>query len=268
MKVYTARADASRALQIAETTSPFVITVQFVGGLTPAQQAAFARAADRWARVIVGDLPDVEVDGEIIDDVLILAEGADLGGAGGVLAEAGPTHVRVGGLPCKGIMRFDTADLEQMEQDGTLNDVITHEMGHVLGIGTMWAEMGLIQDIGTDNPLFTGRLAMIEYGHLRGGLAEMVPVENVGGEGSRDSHWRESKFRSELMTSTIAGQGNPISRLTAGSLIDIGYQVDLEASEPYALPAPVGPAAVGAPRPHKLIVRPARHEVMPAEPVG
>lgn len=268
MKVYAARADASRALEIAATTSPFLITVQFVGGLTDTQQAAFAQAADRWTRVIVGDLPDVIVDGEVIDDVLILAEGADLGGPGDVLGEAGFTHIRIDGLPCKGIMRFDTADLDQMEEDGTLHDVITHEMGHVLGIGTLWEELGLVQGIGTDDPRFTGRVAMIEYGHLLEDLAETVPVENVGGPGSRDSHWRESKFRNELMSSTIAGKGNPISRLTAGSLIDIGYQVDLDASEPYVLPAPVGPAAVGAPRPHKRVVRPKAQEVPPAEPAA
>lgn len=35
-----------------------------------------------------------------------------------------------------GFMQFDTADLRHMENEGTLVDVITHEMGHVLGIGT------------------------------------------------------------------------------------------------------------------------------------
>ena len=35
-------------------------------------------------------------------------------------------------------MSFDTADLAQMAADGTLVDVITHEMGHVIGIGTIW----------------------------------------------------------------------------------------------------------------------------------
>ena len=269
MKVYTARADAGRALTIAATTSPFVITVQFGDGLTATQQAAFAQAADRWAKVIVGDLPDVIVDGDVIDDVLILAEGAKLDGKDNVLAEAGFTHIRVGGLPCKGIMRFDTADLEQMEKDRTLHDVITHEMGHVLGIGTLWEDLGLLQGIGTNDPRYTGEHAVNEYSELLGGPAETVPVENVGGEGTRDSHWRESKFRTELMSSIIGGKGNPISRLTAGSLIDIGYQVDLDAAEPYKLPTPVGPAAVGAPGPYKCLERPKNvHRVMPVEPAA
>ncbi|HEV7652692.1 MAG TPA: leishmanolysin-related zinc metalloendopeptidase [Actinophytocola sp.] len=241
-KVYHARADAARALAIANTDSPFVITVRFVGGLTETQQNAFARAADRWAAVIVGDLPDVEVEGELVDDVLILAEGAPIDGVGNILGQAGPTHVRVGGPPCKGKMRFDTADLAAMERDGTLVDVITHEMGHVLGFGSLWD--GLVQNVGTDEPRFTGRVAMIEYGRLTGGDPETVPVENKGGDGTRDSHWRESRFRNELMSSAIGGVGNPISRLTVASLIDLGYQVDLEAAEAYALPSGEGVAAL------------------------
>jgi hypothetical protein len=41
-------------------------------------------------------------------------------------------------------MQFDTADLASMQANGTLNDVITHEMGHVLGIGTIWTAKGVL----------------------------------------------------------------------------------------------------------------------------
>jgi Leishmanolysin len=259
-KVYHARANAERALAVANTDSPFVITVRFVGGLTDSQQDAFARAADRWATVIVGDLPDVEVEGDLIDDVLILAEGAPIDGVGNVLGQAGPTHVRVGGPPCRGVMRFDTDDLSAMEAEGTLVDVITHEMGHVLGIGTLWE--GLVQGAGGDDPRYTGRVAMVEYGHLTNGDPDTVPVENRGGDGSRDSHWRDELFGNELMTSAIAGTGNPISRLTVASLIDLGYQVDLDAADAYELPTAEGLAAfAAAPRLQGHFTRPERHLV-------
>jgi hypothetical protein len=268
LEVYHARADAGRAFALTATDSPFVITVRFIGGLSHTQQDAFTKAADRWAKVIVGDLPEVVVDGDVIDDVLILAEGAPIDGEGKILGQAGPTHVRVGGPPCKGIMSFDTADLDKMERDGILVDVITHEMGHVLGYGTRWD--GLVQDVGTDDPRFTGRVAMVEYGHLTGGDPQTVPVENEGGEGSRDSHWRDDLFGNELMSSRIAGQGNPISRLTVASLIDLGYQVDLDAADPYALPtAQAGVAAVKADRPEiGRVTRPETRQVAPAEPVA
>jgi len=79
---------------------------------------------------------------------------------------------------------------------------------------------------------------MKEYAALRGSGSHSlpVPVENTGGPGTRDSHWRETLFRNELMSGFIAAAGNPLSRITAASLQDIGYLVNLDAAEPYALP--------------------------------
>lgn len=251
---YIARADAVRAEAVAQTESPFTIEVRFVGGLNDRQQAAFSTAADRWTRIIVGDLPPVELDGETVDDVLILAEGADIDGEGQVLGQAGPTDLRPASagaaalLPVRGQMTFDTADLARLETDGSLDDVITHEMGHVLGIGTLWADKGLIAGSGTDDPTFTGAGAVAEYGTLTGGTGGDVPVENEGGPGTAEGHWRETTFGNELMSGFIAEAGNPLSRMTAASLADLGYQVDLEAAEAYTLPAPADADAPPAQR--------------------
>jgi len=240
---YHAVADPTRAKLLADTTSPFGIEVRFLGGLTEQQRAAFTAAADRWARMIVGDLPSVTADGETIDDVLILAQGSAIDGPGGVLGQAGPTILRPASagaaalLPAKGVMSFDTADLEQMQADGTLGDVITHEMGHVLGIGTIWQNKGLLQGASGNNPTFSGPGAMAEYAALLDVDAPRpVPVENTGGVGTRGGHWRETVFRNELMSGFIDGPGNPISRITVAGLGDLGYQVDVDAAEPYALP--------------------------------
>lgn len=240
---YQARASAQRAELLAATTSPYTIDVRFLGGLTETQKAAFTAAADRWVKVIVGDLPSMLVDGEVIDDVLILAQGTPIDGVGGTLGQAGPTHLRPASagqaalLPAKGLMSFDTADLGQMEANGTLRDVITHEMGHVIGIGTVWRRKSLLNGAGTTDPRFTGTQATAEYKLLGGtGSGAGVPVENTGGPGTADSHWRETIFRNELMSGFISGTGNPISRMTVGSLADLGYQVDLDAAEPYQLP--------------------------------
>lgn len=242
-ETYEATADAKRAKEVAATASPFKIKVRFLGGLNARQKSAFKKAADRWTRVIVGDLPRVRVDGELVDDILILAQGAAIDGPGRILGQAGPTHVRPGSagatafLPVKGIMSFDTADLVKMANDGTLNDVIAHEMGHVLGIGTIWELKGLLKRPGTANPTFGGNDAMDEYQALRaGGRRKRVPVENTGGPGTADGHWRETVFRNELMSGFISAAGNPLSRLTAASLGDMGYKVDLAAAEPYVLP--------------------------------
>jgi hypothetical protein len=81
-ETYRARADSRRAKVLAATTSPFTIEVRFLGGLNARQRAAFTAAADRWTRAIVGDLPSVLVDNDVIDDVLILAQGTAIDGPG------------------------------------------------------------------------------------------------------------------------------------------------------------------------------------------
>jgi hypothetical protein len=257
---------AAKALGTPAATSAYKIEVRFLGGLTTSQKNAFKTAADRWTKVIVGDLPSVRVDGEVIDDLLILAQGVDIDGPGGILGQAGPTHLRPASagkaafLPVKGIMSFDTADLAQMQSSGTLKDVITHEMGHVIGVGTIWSDKGKLKGAGTTNPRFTGKTAKAEYGKLKHSSPAEVPVENSGGPGTRDAHWRESVFRNELMSGFIAAPNNPLSRMTVGSLKDVGYKVDLTKAEAYSLPNLLALAASGAvtthTRPHALPVIP------------
>ena len=249
---YIARADAKLATEIANATSPFTIEVRFLGGLNQAQKNAFKAAADRWSRAIIGDLPSVQIDGEVIDDILILAQGQAIDGPGQILGQAGPTRLRPANagaaafLPAKGKMAFDTADLKKMQQNGTLGDVIAHDMGPVLGIGTVWGIKGLLKGAGTSNPTFIGKNAMKEYGVLRKGKAKAVPVENTGGQGTADSHFRESVFRNELMTGFVGAAGNPLSRLTVASLKDLGYQVNIDAAEAYNLPNLLALAESGA----------------------
>jgi hypothetical protein len=277
-ETYMARGGAQIAAAAAPAAAtPFTIEVRFLGGLTETQKQAFRSAADRWTRVITGDLPAVLVDGETIDDLLILAQGSDIDGPGAILGQAGPTALRppnagaAAFLPAKGVMQFDTADLAQMEAGGTLNDVITHEMGHVLAIGTVWTQKGLLKGASTPNPTFVGQIAMQEYGQLRGGGKPIpVPVENTGGPGTRNSHWRETVFRNELMTGFVGQAGNPLSRMTVGSLHDVGYTVDLNAAEPYALPnlmelAESGLLVAGAAHEQEGVVLPSIPMVLPAE---
>src|SRR2546430_992381 len=93
---YRAKADLQVAREVANETSPFTIEVRFVGGLNQTQMNAFKLAADRWSQVIIGDVPSVMVDGEVIDDVLILAQGSEIDGPGNILGQAGPTRLRPG----------------------------------------------------------------------------------------------------------------------------------------------------------------------------
>ena len=216
--------------------------MRFTGGLTDAQQAAFETAAARWGRILSADVPSVVIGGETIDDVRIDAAGEQIDGPGRVLGQAGPIDLRPGSfIPATGIMSFDSADLERMEQDGSLVSVIVHEMGHVLGFGTIFDRVGLIAGAGGPDPRFTGEHATREYGDLLGGAERplSVPLANVGGPGTRDGHWREEVFANELMTGFLDVGTNPISRLTIGAFADLGYTVDPAAADAYRLPSAV-----------------------------
>jgi uncharacterized protein (DUF2141 family) len=106
----------------------------------------------------------------------------------------------------------------------------------------MWDQKRLLKDEGSSNPRFTGPVATAQYNAIFGRSEAGVPVENEGGPGTHDEHWRESVFASELMTGFVDAPPNPISRVTVGSLADLGYVVDLAAAEAYSAPGRPPPA--------------------------
>src|SRR6185369_4863536 len=81
-----------------------------------------------------------DLRGQTVDGVVITANLTSIDGAGKILGSAGPCILRdVGLLPAQGYMEFDTADLAALEANGQLQQVILHEMGHVLGFGSIWS---------------------------------------------------------------------------------------------------------------------------------
>jgi len=238
----------------AAASDEFNVQVSFCGSPTPSQQQAFADAEARWEGLIIGDLPNAFLSaaagdcGEnsppingIIDDLVILASVEPIDGPGAILGQAAPCYIRTAGnLPILGLMRFDEADIEAIEAEGLLSDVIVHEMGHILGFGTVWVDLGLLADPtsggGTD-PHFTGQQALTAFNSVGGAgytASAKVPVEDTGGPGTPDSHWRESVFGNELMTGFVDPQ-NPLSRVTVASLDDLGYLVNLSGADSYTL---------------------------------
>ena len=218
------------------TTSAFQIDVT-MRGLTVSQQAILQGAVARWEQVIVGDLPNVVYNRRVVNDLSIDFSAGTIDGPGGILGGANADRFRSGTLlPYHGTIQFDSADLAQMEANGTLPDVVLHEIGHVLGIGTIWEARGLLTGAGTNNPRFTGPQATAEYNAILSGSATFVPVENGGGPGTRDAHWRESVLGNELMTGYVGpGRDLQLSRVTIASLADLGYQVNLAAADPFRL---------------------------------
>lgn len=243
--------------------------MRFGGGLSDAQRTAFATAAARWSAIVSADVPPVVIDGETIDDVRIDASGERIDGPGAILGQAGPVDLRPGSfLPATGVMSFDSADLAQMERDGSLVGVIVHEMGHVLGFGTLFDRLGLITGAGGADPEFTGERAAREYAALLGAGARprTVPLANVGGAGTRDGHWRELVFADELMTGFLDEGANPLSRLTIAAFEDMGYTVDYAHADAYRLPTAtelLTLRALRAQRGHVCAVRVPEQRVLP-----
>lgn len=234
------------------------IVIRFTAGSTPteSQEQAFADAEARWEEIITLGLPDMPLSvpagqcgnnappiDETIDDLLILATVTNIDGPGGILGQAGPCFLRSDSrLPILGLMRFDSNDLEALEFEGSqkLKEVIIHEMGHVLGIGVIWDDLRLLQQPsrgGGLDPHFTGPEAIASFDAVGGGfyMDNKVPVENFGGAGTADSHWRESVMNEELMTGFIDFPPNPLSQVTISSLADIGYQVDVTQADRYQI---------------------------------
>jgi Leishmanolysin len=221
------------------------ISFNFIPGTPQSVTNAMNAARSRWQAAVTGDLPDVT--GTIpanscgsnpaftgtIDDVLVFTGAQNLDGPGGTLAQSGPCFVRTsGGLTIASVLIFDSSDLTQFASQ--LDAIAVHELGHTIGVGTLWQSKGLLLGAGTSNPRFVGTGARREWRAL--GRTGSVPVENTGGAGTRDGHWRESIFANELMTGFINTGFNPLSRVTIASIADLGYQVNLAAADPYALP--------------------------------
>jgi hypothetical protein len=242
----------------------FGITLCYVSAVTPTQRALLEAAAARWEDVVTGDLPDLALSraaatcGALspsfdlsIDDLLVFVSIQEIDGPAGFGASGGWCYRRTGSLPLVGLVRFDAADLASMEASGVLQAVMQHELGHALGVGTMWSALGLLVNpspVGGPplDTYLTGSGAAAGF-DLIGGTAytggQKVPVENTGASGSANVHWRESVLANELMTPYVSVV-SPLSQLTVRSLADLGYTVDTTKADPFFLTLSLGAGGI------------------------
>jgi len=245
------------------TASNFTISIRYVISATPAEQAAVDAARARWESAITGDIGTFNFANFTIDpscgggtatspieDILIIVDtlddlsgppgGPGGDGPGGVLAAATPCYLRQSGskLPFIGWIGVDPADFN----NPALPEILTHEMAHVLGFGTLWEPISvwtldfIVPHAPPDTLAFNGANAVNAFTTMNGGSGTTVPVEDVqGGVGTVRSHWKESIFKNELMTGFISGPTRPLSATSIASFADEGYVVNLSAADPFDL---------------------------------
>jgi hypothetical protein len=225
----------------ASAANVFDITLDYTGD--PTYLPFFQTAEAIWEEIIPS-----YIDGNqglaVFPGLTISASIISIDGPGNILGSAGPT---VGGyddsnyfLAVDGEMEFDADDVGALGSD--LLTVILHEMGHVIGIGTLWDWNGLYVDGSGE---YTGAEGLAAYQtEFNQPGAAFVPVELGGGPGTANGHWDEvdggifptgrvstlfsQDMQYELMTGWLnTSQPYFISNLTRASLRDLGYNVTL-----------------------------------------
>ncbi len=240
------------------TQDGFQIELVFTDDFLSGHQTMVREAADRWEQIITNDLPDFShlyfdstdhawwasqqaqhpwlgdllIDGEPLDDLRIYV---GYGDNPDFYGWAGPFLIRTASnTPILGLVSIDRSAFDFATIRGTL----LHEIGHVLGIGTLWDNL-----LGGEGETrhFTGPRARNAF-DVAGGwryTGPKVPVEADG------YHWKESVFGNELMSpSRRLTEEGPVSSITTESLSDLGYQVDSRYADAYDLPPAGKPAAV------------------------
>jgi hypothetical protein len=258
------------------TSAPLIDVVFATSNTSAAIVTAFENARDIWNDIITNThdpvtLPNGTVDASAlgcgadtpfpagttqITGLTIFAFVSEIDGEGKALGQAGPCAYSyavgaptVFGLqqPRLGFMQFDSADLDAMVADNTLERVILHEMGHVLGLGTLWNRFRQGDArVAPGDPRYIGVNGVEGYQDI-GGVRSSVPLANTGGGGTYNSHWRETTFADELMSGYASGP-MPISMMTVKALKDLGYVVDEIKAEAYTVPVMTSSEVRATPR--------------------
>jgi hypothetical protein len=197
------------------------------------EQIAFIEAARTfWNSVLTQPLAPVTlVDGTPnYTQIKIDIRAIPIDGVGGGAAAVGtPTGFpRPGtGQTSSGAVTLDIDDLDNVTSNGYLDNLVIHEIGHVLGIGTTTDNAGI--DL-VSGGVYSGAKAVAEYSVLTGNPETTLPMEADG------HHLNEATFGEMLMTPS-GGFNPPVPRLIIAILEDLGYTgVNYAPADPYTLP--------------------------------
>ncbi len=208
------------------------------------------RVAVKWRRIIrsapagetvrlqLGECRNAVPVSQFISGVRVLVKIDSL--RQNVLAQGGPCVMRPNGLPLLGTIQLNYFYYNTLS-DRKLDDLIMHEVGHVLGIGSLWGRGQyaalVVGDSNAVDPIFVGPNTLGAFARLGGSArftGRRVPIEiQVLG------HWRTGASGGELMAPSLTTAPQPTSAVTVAALRDLGWNVEPEAYEEYQLPSNV-----------------------------
>lgn len=249
---------ACAASASAQLTFTVTFTSQALSDLSVAEQAMFQDALDFWDDVIIDHRDGVARNWEL--NVNTFSQAASGGGV--VLGSAGPSGLIFSNVVADAhtsnqrfiISTGGNANFNVHPDAGALAfSTLTHEIGHALGIGTLWEDNEVYNDGIANNSNrtlaggtpgeYTGAAALEAWQNEFVGQssATFVPVELGGGSGTAHGHWNEEDnfgqsltgivdqfgrdMRDELMTGYASPNPEFLSNTTVQSLYDIGFNV-------------------------------------------
>jgi Leishmanolysin/Bacterial Ig-like domain (group 1) len=224
--------------------SPYHIEIVYSPEVSSLERSVVDLAIAHWRRIITTDIGAVQfgaagggcgtnpiAPNDIVHGLRIYVKDTAMASTSNLLAAAGVCYENSNHLPVVATFFWNTTQAANISTAGEV--IATHELGHAMGFGTLWPTESLLVGAGTSDPFFIGAQARSTFGSTFGAgyVGNSIPVENTGGPGTADAHWRETVFNHELMTGFISAGANPLSAVTIAQFADLGYTVDMSQSE-------------------------------------
>lgn len=231
---------ASAALSLSVNFTP-----QALSDLDTVEQGFFTDGLQFWDNVITGHRDGASRNWALTVSTFSQATSGD----GVLLGSAGPSALAfsgvVSGAPTSNgkfiISTGGNANFNVHPDAGPLNPLtIRHEIGHALGIGTLWEDNEVYNDGvgGNSNRTlaggivghYTGAAALAAYQNEFSPGAAFIPVELDGGGGTANGHWNEvtDNFAIENVAGFDSDPGDGSAALTVLSGPNAGQSMDNE----------------------------------------